>query len=368
MGKINSACFTLKNKHPVILQMFPIAFRSKKIEKPGPTICTKNILLNSMFQKSKRSGSSKKTRPNIKIMRMKYNLEFLMRRSGVFEKYIDKVLTHANYFFPIDPKYHPSNFDQNPSEFSQYFSQISTKRICRIQINSTKHTWTYRLEDRNLNANTVDHHALIHSHLESLPNTDAIIVAELLLKWSHQKNSKVSQKLPAPTLAQSINNLHQHAIVVQAREILAAELSNFDSQHEMVELMESEVMTIQNNAYVCMVEEISASSVYNNRLCYFKHNKLLQDLIGGLKVKLSGSLEGFQVLKHMTSKNWLSYLREMLQFRLGFTRNGTCMSPESLHLLDSKKKIIKTGVKLFKKIYRRDEKVFHKIYTVFVAN
>jgi hypothetical protein len=76
-------------------------------------------------------------------------------------------------------------------------------------------------------------------------------------------------------------------------------------------------------------------------------------------------LEGFQVLKHITSANWITYLKEVLRFRLDPGKNGVTLSEESLHLLDSGHQEIRTTVKMFKKVYKQGNKIYHKIYTVF---
>jgi hypothetical protein len=124
---------------------------------------------------------------------------------------------------------------------------------------------------------------------------------------------------------------------------------------------------IKTNAYICMIEEYNYNDSTGYKARAFKHNKLLLELIGRVRIKIASPLEGFQVLKHISSRNWITYMKEVLRFRLDSTKNGVTLSEESLHLLDSSHKEIKTKVKMFKKVYKYGNKTRHKIYTVFIT-
>lgn len=116
-----------------------------------------------------------------------------------------------------------------------------------------------------------------------------------------------------------------------------------------------------------MVEEYGYTESNRYKVCAFKHNKLLLELIGRSRIKIGSPLDGFQVLKHIVSGNWINYLKEVIRFRLDPRGNGVSLSEESLYLLDSGQKEIKREVKMFKKVYKDGNKIFHKIWTVFMS-
>jgi hypothetical protein len=137
--------------------------------------------------------------------------------------------------------------------------------------------------------------------------------------------------------------------------------------HKLSVIEKPNWLEIKTNAHIYMVEEYNFTESKRYKVCAFKHNKLLLELIGRVRIKIGTPLEGFQVLKHITSRNWITYMKEMLRFRLDSTGNGVVLSEESLHLLDCSQKEIKTKVKMFKKVYKDGNKIFHKVYTVFIT-
>ena len=95
------------------------------------------------------------------------------------------------------------------------------------------------------------------------------------------------------------------------------------------------------------------------------HNKKLFDLIGAMGVRMNGVCEGFQILRHITSSDWLLYLREVLEFRLSEETNQHTLRKDALHLVDIDGHIIKADATLYKEVYTVGKKMFHKLYVTF---
>jgi hypothetical protein len=167
--------------------MYAISKCSKKIQKPvltGSGIHSKNVLLKSMFLKYKGSKLPKKNRPNIGVRAVKYQLQYLVKKTENFPKYFSTLITYMNYCFPTEPRFQPSNFGSKKSHFSQFFCQIAKSRISKIEYCQQKQIWTYLLEERYPDSSYENDSLHLSSYLESLAHPDAITVGKLLEKWA----------------------------------------------------------------------------------------------------------------------------------------------------------------------------------------
>jgi hypothetical protein len=363
--------------------MYTTSKSSKKIQKPswaGPGIHTKSILLKSMFLKYKGSKLPKKNRPNIMVRAVNYQLRSLVKKTETYPKYFSTLITYMNYCFPTDVQFQPSNFGSKKSHFSQFYCQMSQNRISKIEYCHRKQTWTYRLEERSPSSSHDPNTPHLATYLQSLGYPDATTLSALLEKWfDYPKFNLTPQASPDSSLhtnTDSIGTLSNKAYPQTPHHtpqfpIQKSLPTNFPTQNSLepkIEVIEkSNWGEIKKNAYICMVEEYGYTESNRYKVCAFKHNKLLLELIGRTRIKIGSPLDGFQVLKHITSGNWITYLKEVLRFRLDPTKNGVSLSEESLFLLDTAQKEIKREVKMFKKVYKDGDKIFHKIYTVFMS-
>ena len=74
---------------------------------------------------------------------------------------------------------------------------------------------------------------------------------------------------------------------------------------------------------------------------------------------MNGVCEGFQVLRHMRSKDWLLFMEELLKFRLDGNTNQAKLSSDALHLVDIDGNIIRSDTHIYKEVYSVGKKNFH---------
>ena len=89
-------------------------------------------------------------------------------------------------------------------------------------------------------------------------------------------------------------------------------------------------------------------------------------MIGGFGIRLNGVCEGFQVLRHISSPNWVVHLKEVLELRLNRNCNEITLTPNSLNLLNINGTIISSRTKMYKNVYRINKKLYHELYIVFI--
>jgi hypothetical protein len=365
--------------------MYKTSNCSKKIEKQslaGYGRHTKNILLKSMFLKYKGSKLPQKNRPNIRVRAIKYQLRSLVVKTETFPKYFGTIITYMNYCFPTDVRFHPSNFGSKKSHFSQFYCQIAQNRISKIEYCHRKQTWSYQLEERCPSSSHSPNTPHPATYLQSLAHPDATTLSLLLEKWFDDPKFPPSpQASPDPSLDTKTDSIGlpnhapqfptqnpQNSPQFHTQNFFPINLPTKNFLEPKIAVIEEPNWgEIKKNAYICMVEEYGYTESNRYKVCAFKHNKLLLELIGRSGIKIGSPLNGFQVLKHIVSGNWITYLKEVIRFKLDPGRNGVSLSEESLYLLDSGQKEIKREVKMFKKVYKDGNKIFLKIWTVFIS-
>jgi hypothetical protein len=199
----------------------------------------------------------------------------MVKKSDIFVEQFKKLLTNSSFCFPTDPVHHPSNFSSKKSQFNQYFCQISNHRIHKVEYHQAKHTWSYMLEPRWPNLTIESDTFLINSYLESLQNEDAIIVRDLLQNWAEYPKNRITQTFPDPNPDTSLNTFDRKTAVLLENQMFPGESLNSETSNQLIELQESEISEIKDNAHICMIEEYDYTSANNYRLWGFKHNKLL---------------------------------------------------------------------------------------------
>jgi hypothetical protein len=264
---------------------------SKKIQKPssaGPVRHTKNILLKSMFLKYKGSKLPKKNRPNIRVRAVKYQLQYLVKKTETFPKYFGTLITHMNYCFPTDLNFKPSNFGSKKSHFSQFFCQMSKSRISKIEYCQRKQIWTYSLEERCPESSPENDSQHLTSYLASLAYPDAVTIGKLLEKWVYHPKFSSPSQASSPTLLQSppssILTLSQQAFLQPPSQPVepSSQGTQLPAQPPLPTNLplvvpmteETNCSEIKKNAYICMVEEYNYTESYRYKICAFKHNKL----------------------------------------------------------------------------------------------
>jgi hypothetical protein len=339
------------------------------------SVTTKNLLIAHKFYRSKVPKFSRKRKLQVTVIAKKYKLRCLSRKSEFFLKSFKEQERYMNFTFPLESRFNSTNPSDLTTHFSPFFSLMKFKRVKNIELDTKEDTWKYALEERWFSATEKAGDTLfqIFDHLEKMHNVNALNVKDLLRQWINYLSNTMKGGISGlPQIAVGHQSTSDDAVLIEPNTMNEDPFRKYKKiyMNEKCLIDRSLMKEIKKNAFICFTEEYNFSEYSFN--CFqesglsYTHNKRLFDMIGGFGIRLNGMCEGFQILRHISSRDWVLYLKEVLQFRLNDNCNEVMLSENSLHLLDINGRIITDQVKLYKEVYTVGKKMWHHLYVIFL--
>ena len=297
---------------------------------------SRKIILNNKYNTGKVPKFVKKRKHNASVKVIKYkftNLTKTLIRDRGME--IGELVRIDDFIFPLDKKLMPYNGVFNV-DFSQYQNQVFFKRILGIEHQITElnqEKWRYTQEERNPQNNPQkDYNTFIrvNKYLRFLEEKEAAALTKQLETWAIGHKGFGQKEQVEYTIMNQQTDVNSHI-----------------------------------QPYFCFREEYPDVNVDTNKLKSFSHNRKMLEQIGLKNVFLDGEWEGFEVFFHVQSRNWILYLKRLLEFHLDESKNGIRIERNALHIKNFQGNQIPGHFKFYRKIYQLKKSLCHELYLIF---
>ena len=277
--------------------------------------------------------------------------------------------------FPLAESLHPSNMTRlTPNNYySPFGSLYNFKRITSYQLDLSRMNYHYVIEEKwpQLKNHGFTNLVIILKFIKNFKDEETCKMLHSFENWLnyiYQIDTYFENMLAAnPHHKKALEIRHDFKLVAQHN----AKIEMFEDHHPEI----CEILTDLPNALLkkfkrMPFQKFNETFIANcgHHVNTFSHNKILQDMIDVKKIGLDGKFQGFNVLNHFKSSNWVLYIKLLLEFQTDHKVSERLFPKEAQYLEDIYGNVLKYRIKAFKKVYFRYNVLYHETYFVLFQN